>query len=101
MSEMHTESGGSVGGVLHEDGRFYVAQGGRTLAELIYAMDANGRAILEHTEVSGELRGQGVARHLVDAAVQWARETGTKLVPVCPFARAIFLRDHAISDVLA
>src|SRR5512133_3006248 len=101
MSEMHAESGRSSAEVLHEDGRFYVAQGGRTLAELIYEMDANGRAVLEHTQVSDELRGQGVARRLVDAAVEWARETGTKLVPVCPFARAIFLRDHALSDVLA
>ncbi len=100
MSEMQAERGGA-GEVQHEEGRFYIARGDRTLAELIYAMDDGGRAVLEHTEVSDELRGQGVARRLVEAAVAWARESGTRLVPVCPFASAIFRRDTSLRDVLA
>jgi predicted GNAT family acetyltransferase len=87
--------------VRHGEGCFYVERGGRTLAELTYAMDDEGRAVLEHTRVDDELRGEGVARRLVDAAVAWARATGTRLVPVCSYARAIFHRDRSLSDVLA
>lgn len=101
MSETHAQSGDGGVEVLHGDGRFYIARGGRTLAELIYSIDDGGRAILEHTEVSDELRGQGVARRLVEAAVAWARESGTRLVPICPFASAIFRRDASLRDVLA
>jgi len=35
------------------------------------------------------------------AAVDWARKSGVKLVPVCPFAKAVFDRDPTIRDVLA
>jgi predicted GNAT family acetyltransferase len=87
--------------VSHADGRFYVEQGGRTLAELRYAMDDEGHAVLEHTRVDDALRGEGVARRLLDAAVEWARATGTRVVPVCSYARAIFHRDRSLSDVLA
>lgn len=86
--------------IQHEDGRFYVEQGGRTLAELRYEMDDEGKAVLEHTRVDEVLRGQGVARRLVDAAVAWARASGTRVVPVCSYARAIFARDRSLSDVL-
>jgi predicted GNAT family acetyltransferase len=87
--------------VRHADGRFYVERGGRTLAELRYEMDDEGHAVLEHTRVDDVLRGEGVARQLLDAAVAWARATGTRVVPVCSYARAIFHRDHSLSDVLA
>ncbi len=87
--------------VQHGDGRFYVEQDGRTLAELVYEMDDAGNAVLEHTHVDDALRGQGVARQLVEAAVAWARDSGKRVVPVCSYARAIFQRDHSLSDVLA
>ncbi|MHB0964643.1 MAG: GNAT family N-acetyltransferase, partial [Gemmatimonadaceae bacterium] len=47
------------------------------------------------------LRGQGVARLLLDAAVRWARENHTKLSATCAYAAAQFARDPSLSDVLA
>jgi hypothetical protein len=38
---------------------------------------------------------------LLDAAVAWARETGTRFVVTCPYATAQFDRDPSIRDVLA
>jgi predicted GNAT family acetyltransferase len=57
--------------------------------------------ILDHTEVSESLRGQGIARQLTLAAVAWARKSGVKLVPLCPFAKAVFDSDPTLHDVLA
>jgi len=37
----------------------------------------------------------------VEAAVIWAREEHIKLVPVCPFAKAVFEREPAFRDVVA
>ena len=59
------------------------------------------QATIQHTRVDDSLRGQGVARRLVDAAVAWARETGTRVVTVCPYARSVFDKDASIRDVLA
>lgn len=56
--------------------------------------------IIDHTEVDPALGGQGVGRQLLDAAVESARETGTKFKIVCPFARAQFARDPSIRDAL-
>jgi uncharacterized protein len=102
MTDANLEAGGPE--VRHEEGgrrgAFYVEQGGQRVAELEYARQGKSRAVLVHTEVSDSLRGQGVARKLVEAAVAWARESGTRLVPVCPYARSVFDRDAALRDVL-
>jgi predicted GNAT family acetyltransferase len=84
-----------------DEGRFYVERDGESLAELTYRLEGPGRAVIEHTRVSEALRGGGVARRLVDAAVAWARASGTKLVPVCTYAKAVLERDRAAADGLA
>jgi predicted GNAT family acetyltransferase len=83
------------------DGAFVVERGGERLAELTYVMSGEREATLEHTRVSEALRGQGVARKLVDAAVAWARQSGTRLVPVCTYAKKVLEHDEAFHDVLA
>ena len=83
-------------------GAFYIDGEGGRLAELTTSAAPDGQlVILEHTEVDPSLRGQGVARKLVEAAVIWAREQHIKLVPVCPFAKAVFEREPAFRDVVA
>jgi predicted GNAT family acetyltransferase len=83
-------------------GAFYIDGEGRRLAALTFSAAPDGRlVILEHTEVDESLRGQGIARRLVEAAVVWAREQQIRLVPVCPFAKAVFDREPSFSDVLA
>ena len=83
-------------------GAFFIACDGERLAELTFSASADGKLVmLDHTEVSESLRGQGVARALVEEAVRWARREGIHLVPVCPFARAVFDREPSFHDVLA
>ena len=81
-------------------GAFIVERDGERMAELTYAIDHDGSAILNHTYVSDELRGQGMALKLTMSAVQWARSSNTKVVPVCSFARAVFERHQELADVL-
>ena len=38
-----------------------------------------------HTFVPRELRGRGIARHLVDAAFRYAREGGYRVIPSCSY----------------
>jgi uncharacterized protein len=83
-------------------GAFFIEQEGRRLAELTFSATPDGKiVILDHTEVSDSLRGQGVARKLVEAAVAWARRTEVKLMPLCPFAKAVFDREPQFGDVRA
>jgi predicted GNAT family acetyltransferase len=83
-------------------GAFYVEENGERLAFLTFSKGPDGTVVmLDHTEVTEALRGQGFARKLTEAAVFWARATQVKLVAVCPFARAVFERAPELRDVLA
>lgn len=83
-------------------GAFYIEGDAGHAAELTFTAGPDGKlVILDHTEVSPALRGRGVARTLVEAAVVWARTAGVKLVPLCPFAKAVFDREPSFGDVLA
>ena len=82
-------------------GAFYIEEDGAR-AELTFSASEDGKLVmLDHTEVGSSLRGKGVARMLVEAAVGWARQEKIELVPVCPFARAVFDKELAFRDVLA
>ena len=91
--------------IQHEEidhrGAFFIEQEGTRVAMLTYSRANASLVIIDHTEVAPSLGGQGVARRLLDAAVAWARATGTRVIAVCPYASAQFERDPSIRDVLA
>lgn len=78
-----------------------VEQDGKQLAEMTYTRTSESLVNIDHTWVDPSLKGQGVGRQLLDAVVQWARQTGTKLSATCSFASAQFAKDPSIRDVLA
>lgn len=57
------------------------------VAELIYRKNGN-RLVLVHTEVPVAQGGRGIGGHLVQAAIDYAAETGMTVVPLCPYARS-------------
>ena len=89
--------------ISHEErgnrGVFFIDSGGERVAELTYQKLGASRILVDHTEVRPNLRGQGVARRLVDAAVAWARQNNTKISATCPYVVAQFARDASIGDV--
>jgi uncharacterized protein len=82
-------------------GAFFVERDGARIAEMSYVRAGPDQVIIDHTEVHEVLRGKGVARMLLDAAVAWAREAGVQVRATCPYARAQFERDASIRDVWA
>lgn len=81
-------------------GAFYVEQEGKQLAEMTYIYAGEKKIIIDHTEVDDSLRGLGVGYQLVEAAVVFARENDLKIMPLCPFANAVFKKKSAYQDVL-
>lgn len=90
--------------ILHREsdtkGAFVVEQNGRRLAEMTYVWAGEERIIIDHTEVSDELRGKGVGKQLVAAAVDFARQRSINILPLCPFAKSVFGRVPEFQDVL-
>lgn len=82
-------------------GLFFVQQDGNILAEMTYTMPSAEKMIIDHTEVSDELRGQNVGYQLVHTAVEYARTHKLTIIPLCPFANAVFKKKPEYEDVLA
>jgi uncharacterized protein len=80
-------------------GAFVIQKDGERLAEMTYS-PAGDRISIDHTWVSESLRGHGVARRLLDAAVTWLRTTNTRVVARCPYAKKELERDPALRDLL-
>lgn len=81
-------------------GMFYAGDVNTPLAGMYYHMASPQKMIIDHTEVSDELRGQNVGYQLVKASVDYARANNIKIVPVCPFAKSVFQKKEELRDVL-
>lgn len=79
---------------------FYIEQEGKTVAEMTYSWAGADKIIIDHTEVNESLKGKGAGKELVGRAVEFAREKGLKIIPLCPFARNVFNKTPEYSDVL-
>ena len=82
-------------------GKFFVELDGKQEAEMTYTYAGSDKIRIDHTEVTEKLKGQGVGYKLVEAAVDFMRDKGLKVIPLCPFAAAVFKKKHEYSDRLA
>jgi len=88
--------------IRRSDGAFYIEQGGKRVAEMTYSRSPDGKlAIIDHTQADLSLRGRGIPKRMVAAAVAWARAEKMKLLPLCPYAKDVFDRTPEYEDVRA
>ena len=73
-------------------GAFYVNEADEDLALMTYSMAAPDLMIVDHTEVSDILRGKNIGYQLVSHAVEYARNNQIKIIPLCPFTKAVFVK---------
>jgi predicted GNAT family acetyltransferase len=89
--------------IRHEDtgqrGAFFILHDGERIAEMTYRRASPALIIVDHTEVAPRLRGQGVARRLLDAAAQWARSNQIKLGATCSYVVVQLARDKSLLDI--
>jgi hypothetical protein len=81
-------------------GEFFIATDNITLAKITYSNAGDDKLIIDHTEVDESLKGKGIGYNLVDSVVDYARVKGLKIIPLCPFAKAVFKKRKEYSDVL-
>ena len=81
-------------------GAFIIKENNERLAEMTYSKAGDKMVIIDHTEVSDALRGKGAGKQLVNAAVEYARANQLKILPLCPFAKALFDKTPEFKDVL-
>ena len=77
---------------LQERDRFEIHIEGK-IAELDYRL-RDGVISFIHTGVPQELGGQGIGGHIVRAGLDYVREKGYKVIPICSFVDA-YIRRHS------
>jgi uncharacterized protein len=81
-------------------GHFSALEDGVELGVLHYSWAGIDKFIIDHTEVKPEAKGKGVGQFLVEEAVKYARANKFQVVPLCPFANAMFKKHKEWKDVL-
>jgi predicted GNAT family acetyltransferase len=91
--------------IAHEEagtsGRYVIYLPDGSEAEMTYRRRDANTIIADHTGVPPQYRGHGIAEQLVKAAMENARATGGKIVPVCTYVVAQFRRHPEWADLRA
>ncbi|MDP4271345.1 MAG: GNAT family N-acetyltransferase [Bacteroidota bacterium] len=80
-------------------GRFVIYEDDQFAGEITYVWADDSKIKIDHTRIGEAFGGKGYGKQLVMKAVEFAREKGIKIVPICPFVKATFERDESIRDV--
>lgn len=75
-------------------------ENGKTAGKMTFSIPSADFIIIDHTEVESGFEGRGVGKQLLYKVVEMARDKGLKILPLCPFANAMFKKLTDIQDVL-
>lgn len=84
-----------------KNGIFEIFYEGERAGEMTYTWAGSDKFIIDHTEVDSKFGGKGLAKQLVVAGVNFAREKGVKVIPLCPYAKATIEKNADLQDVLS
>ncbi len=62
---------------------------------------SNEMLFLIHTEVASGLEGKSVGSAIVHKALQYAKDSNYKVVPICPFVQSYLKRHKEWGDIIA
>lgn len=83
-----------------KNGAFFIEEEGEWVAEMTYTREGVRKIVIDHTAVSKSLKGKGIGKALVDAAVKYARGKNLLIKPVCSFAKKVLESSEEYEDVL-
>lgn len=81
-------------------GAFFVLSMDRRIAELLWRKSGDSVIDIYRTFTDPSLRGKGVARELVERAVELAQERGWSIRPSCSYALKVLSTTPAYKDLL-
>lgn len=81
-------------------GFFYIEIDGMVEAKMTFVFAGEHQIIIDHTEVSPGNNGKGFGKKMTEKAVEFARQKGISILPLCPFAKSVFDKTPEFRDVL-
>ena len=84
-----------------KNGVFEIYEDGVKVGEMTYTWAGTDKFIIDHTGVDEAFNGKGYAKQLIYAGVEYAREKGIKIRPLCSFAKKTIEKTLQFQDVLS
>jgi predicted GNAT family acetyltransferase len=81
-------------------GSFYIKVDDKIEAKMTFVFAGENKIIIDHTEVNQGNNGKSFGKKMVEKAVEFAREKGITILPLCPFAKSVFDKNPQFRDVL-
>jgi predicted GNAT family acetyltransferase len=75
-------------------------KGGDCFARMTYSRLDPNNIIVDHTAVDPKAKGKGAGKRIVMEMVEWARKNNQKVLPLCPFTKAIIEKHPETHDIL-
>lgn len=82
-------------------GYFRIVEESIEAGRMTYVWAGESKIIIDHTDVNPAFRGKDVGKKLLTEVVNFARGKHITVIPLCPFAKAMFGKHEGINDVLA
>lgn len=81
-------------------GKFVILEDDIPAGEMTYVWAGENKFIIDHTEIYEAFNGKGYGKQLVMKGIDYAREKGVKILPLCPYAKKFMERDDSLDDVI-
>lgn len=72
----------------------------KRIGTMTYSIAGPKLIIIDHTDVDPAYGGKNVGKNMLLKIVEMARVKNIKIIPLCPFANAMFKKIEDIKDVL-
>lgn len=83
-----------------KNGTFYIEIDGKEQAIMTFVFTNDNKISIDHTEVYAGNEGKGLAKKLVNKAVDYAREHNLKIIPVCTFVKSVIDKTPEFKDIV-
>ncbi len=87
--------------VKHESGIFYIGKNKEDYqTKVTYTFFRDDVIVIKETRSKKEYRGQGQAKKVLAAVIEWAREKDMKILPECPYASKVMRENDDYTDMI-
>lgn len=88
--------------ILQGNNKFYIGEDENDpIAQITYKDKDANTIIADHTYVSEQLRGQGIAGKLFNELIAFAKEENKKIVPECSYVKVKMERSSEYADLIS
>src|SRR5699024_3371088 len=98
---INSKGGIRMAEILTGNNKFYIGDEQNPTAEITFQPKEGNVIVADHTYVSDELRGQGIAGKLFNKLIEYARENDLKIIPECSYVQSKMDRTNEYDDVRA